>query len=150
MKRIKIKKELCMGCLNCSLACMAEHNERGTSIYDLKLDDPVHEASNHIAMDSEKSPVPIFCRHCEEPECVYTCMSGAMTKNESTGYVEYDQDKCASCFMCVMSCPYGVLKADDRSKQNVIKCDMCQHRDTPRCVENCPTGAIYVEKEGAE
>ncbi|EDK34162.1 Conserved hypothetical protein [Clostridium kluyveri DSM 555] len=28
-----------------------------------------------------------------------------------------------------------------------VKCDLCGDRDTPRCVENCPTGAIYMEKE---
>ena len=44
----------------------------------------------------------------------FTCMSGAMTKDENLGIVSYDENKCASCFMCVMSCPYGVLKPDKK------------------------------------
>lgn len=144
MKRIMIKKELCTGCLNCTVACMSEHNKNSSSFYDLELDNTDNESRNHIALDSLERPVPIFCRHCKEPECVLTCMSGAMTKNDETGMVSYDETKCASCFMCVMSCPYGVLKADAKSKKVIVKCDMCGGRDIPRCVENCPTGAIYL------
>lgn len=147
MPRIKVKKELCMSCLNCTLGCMAEHNTCSKSIWELKLSDKNNESRNHIDLSDEKIPTPVFCRHCEEPECVYTCMSGAMTKNYETGIVEYDEEKCASCFMCTLSCPYGVLKTDDREKSKVIKCDLCSNRSVPRCVESCPTGAIYIDEE---
>ena len=33
MKRIMIKKELCTACMNCIVGCMAEHNDKGKSIY---------------------------------------------------------------------------------------------------------------------
>ncbi len=145
MNRIKVKKELCMACLNCVLGCMAEHNEKGKNIFDLDLLDLSNESRNHISLDSKKGPSPILCRHCDEPECVYTCMSGAMTKDMESGTVSYDKEKCSSCFMCVMSCPYGVLKADEVKKEVVIKCDMCDGRDIPRCVENCPTGCLYID-----
>ncbi len=148
MNRIMINKDLCQGCMNCVLACMAEQND-GKSIYDLDLENIKNESNNHIALDKSKKPTPIFCRHCEEPECVITCMSGAMSKDKETGIVSYDRDKCASCFMCIMSCPYGVLKADEKKKEVILKCDMCKNRHSPRCVENCPTGAIYIE-EGNE
>ena len=98
-------------------------------------------------MDINNHPVPIFCRHCDEPECVITCMSGAMSKDEKTGIVSYDEGKCGSCFMCVMSCPYGLLKADDRTKSKILKCDLCKDEETPRCVKMCPTGAIKIQKE---
>ncbi|MEI7475523.1 MAG: 4Fe-4S dicluster domain-containing protein [bacterium] len=149
MKRIKIKKELCMSCLSCAIACMASHSEGGKNkpIYELNLSDSELECRNHITMDSHNHPTPIFCRHCEEPECVYTCMSGAMSKNPDTGYVEYDADKCASCYMCVMNCRYGVLKTDDRSKSKIMKCDMCKDSGIPSCVASCPTGALYMDEE---
>ena len=41
-----------------------------------------------------------FVEHCEKPECVFTCMTGAMHKDKETGYVTYDSSKCASCYMC--------------------------------------------------
>lgn len=147
MSRIMIDRSLCKGCLNCTLACMAEHNEKGKSIFDLDLEDSRNESRSYIALDSEGGVAPIFCRHCDEPECVAACMSGAMTKDSSTGIVKYNKDKCASCFMCVMSCPFGVLKADDTNKKVILKCDLCNGREIPRCVENCPSRAISLSKE---
>lgn len=146
MKRIMINKDLCSACLNCYMACMAEHNEKGKSIFDVDLENVENEGRNYITLDKEGKPVPIFCRHCDEPECVSTCMSGAMTKDKESGIVSYNEEKCASCFMCVMSCPYGVLKPDTKTKKVVVKCDLCNGREIPRCVENCPTGAIYLEE----
>ncbi|AOY77739.1 4Fe-4S dicluster domain-containing protein [Clostridium formicaceticum] len=145
MKRIKINKDLCMSCLNCVIGCMAEHNKKGKSIYNLDMEDLANESKNHIELDKNKCPAPILCRHCDEPECVYTCMSGAMVKDKATGLVKYDEEKCSSCFMCVMACPYGVLKADEVEKRVVQKCDMCGDREIPRCVENCPTGCLSLE-----
>lgn len=139
-----IDKDKCMACLNCVLGCMTEHNPEGNTIYDLDLKDPACESRNHIELDEHSNPVPIVCRHCDVPECVITCMSGAMTKNDETGVVEYDEDQCAACFMCVMSCSYGVLKPDRVNKKVILKCDMCQDKDTPRCVENCPTKTLYM------
>lgn len=146
MKRIKIDQSLCEGCMNCVLACMEEHNSNGKSIYDLDLTDISNESRNHISVNSNNKYTPLFCRHCDEPECVATCMSGAMQKDKITGIVSYDETKCASCFMCIISCPYGILKSDDKTKKIILKCDLCKHRETPRCVENCPTGAIYLEE----
>ena len=97
MYRIKIDRSRCIGCLTCVTACVVSHES--------------NDARNRVVIDSEGKCAPIFCRHCDRPECVYTCMTGAMHKNPENGFVEYDQEKCASCYMCVMACPYGVLKS---------------------------------------
>lgn len=144
MNRIGIEKEKCNGCMSCSLACMVEHNPHGKSIYDLDLATHENESRHQIALDFKGNPTPNFCRHCDEPECVIACMSGAMTKDDVTGHVSYDAEQCAACFMCVMSCPFGILKPDNSSGEKVIKCDFCGERETPACVENCPNKAIYL------
>lgn len=146
MKKIKINKDLCDSCLNCTLACMSSHNSMSKDIYDLDLQDESNESRNHIAIDFNNKAIPVFCRHCEEPECVHTCMSGALTKNPDTGYVEYNSEKCASCYMCVMSCEYGVLKPSEKHKLLILKCDMCKDKGTPQCVQMCPTGALTFEE----
>ncbi|HBS60072.1 MAG: 4Fe-4S dicluster domain-containing protein [Bacillota bacterium] len=146
MKRIIIDKSLCMGCQNCTIGCMSEHSGGSKSIYALNLTDPANEGRNHISLDQVNQPTPIFCRHCDEPECVTACMTGAMTKNEATGVVTYDKEHCAACFMCVMSCPYGVLKPSACKENKVLRCDLCGDREIPRCVEDCPTEALrFVE-----
>lgn len=75
-------------------------------------------------------------------------MTGAMSKNQETGIVGYDKSRCASCFMCIMACPYGVLKADSENSKEIMKCDMCQHTESgrPQCVERCPMSAITLEE----
>ena len=143
MHRILINKELCMGCKSCVLACMLKHS-KAKNMYLLDLESIDAESMGHIELDKDNNPVPILCRHCEEPECVLTCMSGAMTKDRESGVVLYDNQKCGSCYMCVMSCPYGILKVDDRTKQNILKCDLCKDEECPKCVANCPTGAIEL------
>ena len=84
------------------------------------------DARNRVTIDSETNPAPIFCRHCTRPEC-------------------------ASCYMCIMSCPYGILKYDSIHHKEIMKCNMCIHRSTdgspaPMCVEKCPMGAISLEE----
>lgn len=146
MHRILINKELCTGCKNCVLACMLKSsNDR--DIYTLDLENIDNDSMGHIELDKYDKPVPIICRHCDEPECVLTCMSGAMVKDKKSGIVSYNERKCGSCYMCIMSCPYGVLKSDEKTKQIILKCDLCKDEESPRCVSNCPTGAIEVKEE---
>ena len=74
-------------------------------------------------------------------------MSGALAKDPESGHVFYDDTRCGSCFMCVMNCPYGVLKPDRVSKTKVIKCDFCVNAGgEPSCVASCPKQAIHVEE----
>ena len=134
MKRIKIDRKKCIGCLTCTTACIVSHGG--------------HDTRNRIAINSDGRYSPIFCRHCDRPECVYTCMSGAMSRDNETGYVLYDESRCAHCFMCIMACPYGVLKTDARTNHIIMKCDMCRNTEEkyPQCVARCPTNAISLEE----
>lgn len=146
VKRVFIDREKCIGCYNCVLACMVVKNTRTNNIYDFKTNDLRASSRLHLEKDVFNNPIPLVCRHCDEPECVLTCISGAMTKDEITGIVHYDINQCASCFMCIMSCPYGILKPDNKTRKTIVKCDLCQGEDIPACVENCPTGALTLEE----
>ena len=149
MKRIWIDAGLCDGCLNCTLACMNAHRGDQGTIY-LDLTNPANESRNVIRRLKDGSYRPIFCRHCDEPECVRSCMSGALSKNPETGLVEYDETRCAACFMCVMNCPFGVLKPDGQTKSRILKCDFCQESGgEPSCVKACPKKAIWIEEVDA-
>ena len=147
MKRIMVDASKCDGCKSCSLACMQAHRETPGTIYDLDMTDAANETRNFIYKNPRGGYTPIFCRHCDQPECVMSCMSGALTKDPDTGHVHYNAEKCGSCFMCVMNCPYGVLKPDEKTHLKVIKCDFCIDKgEEPSCVKACPKEAIWVEE----
>lgn len=159
MKRIFIDPAKCDGCMNCSVACMNAHRapQQGEdpgeepSVYTLDLTDPANESRNFIHADGKGGYLPLFCRHCDRPECVSSCMSGALQRDEASGHVTYDPDKCASCFMCVMNCPYGLPKPDRVTRSKVIKCDFCAGIEAgPSCVRACPTGALWIEEVPGE
>jgi carbon-monoxide dehydrogenase iron sulfur subunit len=72
-------------------------------------------------------------------------MTGAMAQDRETGFVRHDPARCARCCMCIMACPYGVLKQDRMGSETIMKCDMCGDRKTgPGCVEKCPMKAIQA------
>jgi carbon-monoxide dehydrogenase iron sulfur subunit len=79
-------------------------------------------------------------------------MSGALKKDPVTGHVQYDEKRCGTCFMCVMSCPYGNIKPDSVTRTNILKCDFCRglsgpdDSEEPNCVKSCPKEAIHVEE----
>ena len=146
MKRILIDADKCDGCKNCSVACMQAHTPDST-LYSLDLTESLMESRNTILLDSGMKYIPLFCRHCDKPECVGSCMSGAMAKDPVSGHVRYDVNRCGQCFMCVMNCPFGVLKPDRASRSYVVKCDFCVDNDEePNCAKMCPKKAIYVEE----
>lgn len=147
MKRILIDPAKCEGCKSCAIACMQAHREGEGDVYSLDLADPANEERNFIHNDGKGGYLPLFCRHCDEPECVTSCMSGALCKDPETGHVLYDEERCGACFMCVMNCPYGVPKPDRATGTRVVKCDFClRGGEDPSCVKSCPTGAITVEE----
>ena len=65
----------------------------------------------------------------------------AIAKN-ADGYVVSDADKCVGCFMCVMSCPYGMARPSMVRGGKMFKCDGCSGRPEMACVAACPSGCL--------
>lgn len=146
MKGVYIRLDRCLACDSCQLACAVEHSASKT------LFGAVFEATSprwrNFVQTSSGGPVPVVCRHCEDAPCIDACISGAMHReaNGSVTNVGLEQ-RCVGCWMCVMACPYGVITPQHELRL-AVKCDLCVDRETPICVEACPTGArIYAEPE---
>lgn len=146
MKSIMVHVERCNGCLTCVLACAAAHSRSGTITGAMMEKAPARLFIQAVG----QKPVPILCRHCEEPACVYACMTGAMQKDPVTRVVtnEGRSQACVGCWMCIMACPYGAIVPHPGGEKLAVKCDLCQGRSLPACVEACPNGAlVFTEPE---
>lgn len=75
-------------------------------------------------------------------------MSGAMRRDAETGMVCVERGRCRGCWMCLMACPFGVIRAD-RVAGVAHKCDGCLGRGTAACVEACEPGALVLAEEAA-
>ena len=144
MKRIIANEQVCMGCGLCEVYCTVQHSKSKDIVKAYNKENP--RPISRVRLEVNK-PISfaIQCRQCEDAPCVTACLSGAMTKDEETGLVTHNKEKCMGCWTCVMVCPYGALRMDVSGKV-VAKCDLCQELDTPACVANCPNNALTIKE----
>ncbi|MCX8153932.1 MAG: 4Fe-4S dicluster domain-containing protein [Candidatus Bathyarchaeota archaeon] len=142
MKRIVAKEEFCIGCGLCEVYCTVQHSQSKDIIkaYNRENPRPISRVRREV---NKPVSFAVQCKHCEDAPCVVACLSGAMKRDESTGLVLHDAEKCMGCWTCIMVCPYGAIKMDASSKV-VSKCDFCFGLEMPACVANCPNGALVL------
>jgi len=142
---IVVDIEKCLACKSCEIACALVHSKSKI------LEEAVAESPRPRRMlDVERAgefAVPIQCRHCEDAPCVAICPTGALSQQDGLGPVIVERELCIGCKLCIMVCPFGVLRIGDEGRA-VIKCDMCGERlkkgEEPACVEACITGALRL------
>lgn len=138
MKKVFCDLSLCLGCKSCELACAVEHSKNKELLSAI-----AEKSKKRVSVQTSiHTPAPIRCQHCEVAACVLACMSAAMKKDQE-GKTVHDKDKCVGCWMCVMVCPFGAVRPEFNTKI-ILKCDLCPDRDTPACVEACPTKALFI------
>lgn len=139
-----------MACRLCEIACLVAHSKSKKIIKAYKEEFPTLTPRLII---EQKGPLSfaIQCRHCKDASCVEACITGAMKRDKKTGAVSHDHEKCVGCWMCVMSCPFGVILMDTKEKKVATKCDLCADVREPACVNACPNEAlVYKEVKGSE
>ncbi|MEZ4483429.1 MAG: 4Fe-4S dicluster domain-containing protein [Syntrophotaleaceae bacterium] len=146
MRQKTIDIARCTGCKNCELACIVAHspNQNLQQAYREGGAEALRSRCK-VGLTADRNLFPQHCRHCEDPQCVQACMSGALAKN-ADGYVVCDSETCIGCFMCVMSCPFGFARPSTSGKRLMLKCDGCRDKDCMACVAACPTGCLSVSE----
>lgn len=142
MKKIVAKEEYCMGCRLCEVYC-ATKNSKSKDIIKTFKSEGGRLLSAILVEEKEHITFAIQCRHCEDALCVVSCLTGAMYKTDK-GVVLHNKEKCVGCWMCVMVCPFGLIKPDLKNKKVASKCDLCIDKGKPVCVENCPNEALVL------
>ena len=120
----------CTGCRTCELACSFTHSVNGkpglSRIYPLET-------------GFKDLWVPVTCLQCDDAACAKSCLVDAITRNEETGAMVLDPEKCVRCMACVAACPFGCSLLDTHNDL-VVKCDLCG--GDPACAHFCPTKAL--------
>lgn len=146
MKRIYVREEWCLGCHMCEYFCAFANSGEKDMARALRG----IEINPRIRIE-EKGDISfaVSCRHCQDPLCVKSCISGALTMN-GEGLISIDHNKCVGCFTCIMACPYGAVMPGEEGA--VQKCELCvtNGNGTPACVAHCPNRAIVFEEEAAQ
>lgn len=147
MKRIYVNEQWCLGCHLCEYECTYANSGIAGMVRALK-GKAIHPRLR--VEDAGDVHFAVNCRHCTDPVCVKSCISGALTKGKD-GVVRIDRQKCVGCLTCVLVCPYGAVLPSPEGHA-AMKCQLCTDngRDMPNCVKYCPNGAIvYEEREAA-
>ncbi|MEO7325186.1 MAG: 4Fe-4S dicluster domain-containing protein [Dokdonella sp.] len=169
-----IDLDTCVGCHACAVACK-EWNDDGdfgplldkepygkepsgvwfNRVHSYAVEqDATHGASRELTVHFPRS-----CLHCETPDCVTVCPTGASYKRAEDGIVLVDADKCIGCQLCSWACPYGAREFS-MERGTMQKCTLCVDRiynetldeedRQPACVMACPTRARHFGDLGDE
>jgi len=119
---------------------------------------------------------PVLCHHCEDAPCLRVCPVAAISM--AGGRVALNEQRCVSCKMCSLACPFGAITPSGTSISGVagmridqpadsvaldpllawnigvravaVKCDLCWFREQgPECVRVCPTHALRTVDDAA-
>ncbi|MFZ5778905.1 MAG: 4Fe-4S dicluster domain-containing protein [Pseudomonadota bacterium] len=157
-----IDLDTCVGCHACAVNCK-EWNTGGHHAplpdYEPYGKEPdgvwfnrIHSYEVEAEGGSKTVNFPRSCLHCEQPQCVTVCPTGASYKRAEDGIVLIDTDLCIGCKLCSWACPYGAREFDE--DQGVMKkCTLCIDRiynqslpeaeREPACVATCPSRARH-------
>jgi carbon-monoxide dehydrogenase iron sulfur subunit len=139
----------CVGCRSCEVACARkyakEHDEDAEGFSREELILTSRKMHVGISMGGTK-PMPIQCRHCEDPTCLFACISGAIHRDHDTGMVLIDEEKCVGCWTCLKMCSFFSILPDVKGAR-VLKCDKCMEEERPpACVKACPMKVLFIEE----
>ena len=135
---IRLNPDRCTACGACVVACQ---DEKGYSCDALRVC-RVFEENEEMLYSS------VSCLHCKNAACMEVCPAHCFVRDESTGFVVYDNSQCVGCHACENACAFDAIRFDKEGKMQ--KCDGCNERvlrgQEPACVRICPTGALIFNK----
>jgi Fe-S-cluster-containing dehydrogenase component/DMSO reductase anchor subunit len=132
----------CTGCHACLLACNIE-NELAPHGSWRRL----YTVNPRSRPGASRFHLSIGCLHCSDPACMQCCPAAAYSRDQATGAVLVDAEKCIGCHYCSWACPFDAPHYD-HAAGTMSKCTFCNSRlhdgRNPACASLCPTGALQI------
>jgi Fe-S-cluster-containing dehydrogenase component/CRP-like cAMP-binding protein len=97
--------DLCVRCGNCSMACHKVHGQSRLLRRGIHITRPVSLARE---TGFQSLLHPSVCMHCQDPECLTGCPTGAIGRF-GDGQVGIDPQTCIGCGDCATQCPYDAI-----------------------------------------
>ncbi|HYA04474.1 MAG TPA: 4Fe-4S dicluster domain-containing protein, partial [Xanthobacteraceae bacterium] len=94
---LQFHAERCDGCGDCMTACAQAKAQT----------DDLAFSRIRILTDGADGTELALCRQCADPICVTNCPSGALSKNDDTGVIDWAENSCVSCLLCTAGCAYA-------------------------------------------
>lgn len=131
-KVLFVDERKCIGCRICEQWCSLTH---------FGVINPAKSCIRIIRDHMNQVDYPYYCHQCEDSPCISACPPkvGALNRDEKTGAIQVDQDKCIGCLRCLKACPHGAIRMYPNEKY-VLICDLCG--GVPQCVKHCPEKAV--------
>lgn len=96
--------DLCVRCGNCSLACHKVHGQSRLLRRGIHVERPARPGSQN----DQHVLAPSVCLHCQDPECLTGCPTGAIGRFPG-GQIDIDPQTCIGCGDCAAQCPYNAI-----------------------------------------
>jgi Fe-S-cluster-containing dehydrogenase component/CRP-like cAMP-binding protein len=105
---------LCVRCGRCSMACHEIHGQSRLVRRGISLPPPVATRAPLLARVSPGLLAPMACMHCQDPECLTGCPTGAIARL-ADGQIDINTKTCIGCGDCAVNCPYSAISMVERS-----------------------------------
>lgn len=141
-RKIFFHPERCMLCLSCVLACQMNSLE----ISDVRVTPQDKEPFQRLSVAfTHGTPWIWKCQHCISAPCLEACVSGSLRQKEDGIGVVHHPETCVGCGSCLLVCPYGALKYDEK-EERMNKCNLCHGEEVPPCVKVCQSRALVYQE----
>jgi Fe-S-cluster-containing dehydrogenase component/CRP-like cAMP-binding protein len=94
----------CVRCGNCSFACHEVHGHSRLVRRGIHIERP----KKPLARVEQSVLVPTVCMHCQDPECLTGCPTGAIARYPN-GEIDIEPRTCIGCGDCATQCPYNAI-----------------------------------------
>ncbi|MBN1637233.1 MAG: 4Fe-4S dicluster domain-containing protein [Deltaproteobacteria bacterium] len=131
-KILFVDQEKCIGCRMCEQWC---------SLTRFGVINPAKASIRIIRDHFKQMDRSFYCHQCEDAPCISACPPkiGALMRDEKTGAVKVDREKCVGCLKCQKACVHAAIRMHP-SEKYVLICDLCG--GVPQCVKHCPEKAV--------